>query len=153
MNVLLLLPMRRIMTIAMTALMAITASAQIESRVEELPAPKVAVPATEFTPSLKSKVEALPMDTLHLPVLNHYGQKPINMYPYSLWGGFHDWNLHQGLNVSLGASVFASWGGSDYLGTGFSQDISMMYATPLSKKLSLAVGGYSLSVMRASALS
>ena len=142
MKVLLLLPMRRIMTIAMTALMAITASAQIESRVEELPAPKVAVTATEFTPSLKSKVEALPIDTLYLPTLNRYGQMPINMYPYSLWGGYHYWNLHQGLNMNLGASVFGSWGGSKYLGTGFSQDVSLMYAVPLSKKMSLAIGGY-----------
>ena len=67
---------------------------------------------------------------------------PINMYPYSLWGGYHYWNLHQGLNMNLGASVFGSWGGSKYLGTGFSQDVSLMYAVPLSKKMSLAIGGY-----------
>ena len=122
--------------------MALTAGAQIESRVEELPAPETVAPAMEFSPGLKSKVEALPLDTLYLPVLNRYGQKPINMYPYSLWGGYHDWNLHQGLNMNLGASVFGSWGGSNYLGTGFSQDVSLMYAVPLSKKMSLALGGY-----------
>ena len=44
--------------------------------------------------------------------------------------------------MSLSASVFASWGDSKYLGTGFSQDISAMYAMPLSKKLSLAMGGF-----------
>ena len=134
MNVLLLLPMRRIMTIAMTALMAITASAQEG-------APSLPPPVGEAF-GVAGYKEALPLDTLYLPTLNRYGQMPINMYPYCLWGGYHNWNLHQGLNMNLGASVFGSWGGSKYLGTGFSQDVSLMYAVPLSKKMSLAIGGY-----------
>lgn len=134
--------MKRIIFISLTALLALTAGAQTESRVEELPAPKSVAPTMEFSPSLKSKVEALPLDTLYLPTLNHYGQVPINMFPYNMWGGYHSWNLHQGLNMNLGASVFGSWGGGSYLGTGFSQDVSLMYAVPLSKKMSLAIGGY-----------
>ena len=134
--------MKRIISISLTALLALTAGAQTESRVEELPAPKSVAPTMEFSPSLKSKVEALPLDTLHLPTLNHYGQVPINMFPYNMWGGYHSWNLHQGLNMNLGASAFGSWGGGSYLGTGFSQDVSLMYAVPLSKKMSLAIGGY-----------
>lgn len=101
--------MKRIISISLTALLALTAGAQTENRVEELPAPKSVAPTMGFSPSLKSKVEALPLDTLYLPTLNHYGQVPINMFPYNMWGGYHSWNLHQGLNMNLGASVFGSW--------------------------------------------
>ena len=80
-------------------------------------------------------------DSLHLPVLNRYGQTYINMYPYS-WMGWYDWQLHKGLNVSLGASVFASFGDGPWSGTGFTNSISGMYAVPLTNKISLAVGGY-----------
>jgi hypothetical protein len=141
-NILFLPRMKRILSILVTVLLTITASAQMESRVEELPALRTIAPTMEFNSDLKSRVDALPMDTLHLPLLNNYGQVPINMYPYNFWGGYHSWNLHEGLNMNLGASVFGSWGGSRYLGTGFSQDFSLMYAVPLSNRLSLAVGGY-----------
>lgn len=81
-------------------------------------------------------------DSLHLPLLNHYGQMPsLGMYPI-LWGGLSNWQLHEGLNVNLGASVFTSFGRHSYSGAGFQQDIALMYATPLSSKASLAVGGY-----------
>lgn len=81
-------------------------------------------------------------DSLALPRFNMYGNPYINMYPTG-WGGWYDWNLHKGLNVNIGASVFAMFGkGSHYKGAGFSQNISMMYAMPLTGKLSLALGGY-----------
>ena len=81
-------------------------------------------------------------DSLHLPVLTRFGQMPyISMYPY-MWGGYPSWNLHEGLNMSLGASVFTQFGKNAYHGAGFTQDLSMMYATPITKKLSIAVGGY-----------
>lgn len=80
-------------------------------------------------------------DSLHLPVLNRFGQAYINMYPCN-WMGWYDWQLHKGLNVSLGASVFASFGDGPWSGTGFTNSISAMYAVPLTGKLSLAVGGY-----------
>lgn len=80
-------------------------------------------------------------DSLHLPVLNSFGQVPLSMYPLG-WSGFYDWDLHEGLNVNLGASVFGAFGKNAPHGAGFSQNISAMYAVPLSGKLSLAVGGY-----------
>jgi len=81
-------------------------------------------------------------DSLHLPVMNLYGQvMPINMYP-AAWGGWYNWDLHKGLNVNVGASVFAQFGKNARYGAGFSQNISAMYAVPLTQKLSLAVGGY-----------
>lgn len=82
-----------------------------------------------------------PADTLHLPVLNGLGQTYINMYPFD-WMGYYDWRLHAGLNVNLGASVFATLGDGPWHGTGFTQSLAAMYAVPLTGKLSIAVGGY-----------
>ncbi len=87
---------------------------------------------------------ALTESDLHLPTLNSYGlmPAPINCWFMNHFTGFYDWNLHQGMNVALGASVFA--GLDDYApsGAGFAQNVSGMYAMPLSKRLSLAFGGY-----------
>lgn len=81
-------------------------------------------------------------DSLMLPRLNMYGQSLISSYPF-YGSGFMDWRLHKGLNVNIGASVFAVFGKhSHYKGAGFGQNISMMYALPLTNKLSVAVGGY-----------
>ena len=81
-------------------------------------------------------------DSLHLPTLNMQGQVPLMAYPYGMWWGMDTWNLHRGLNVNLGLSVFASFGKNAPGGAGFVQDISLMYAMPLSGKLSLALGGW-----------
>ena len=88
-------------------------------------------------------------DSLHLPLLNGLGQVPslgYHGYYHSLplWGGlgWGLWDLHEGLNVSLGASVFAEFGKHARHGAGFSQQIAMQYAMPLTDKLSLSLGGY-----------
>lgn len=82
-------------------------------------------------------------DTLHLPLLNHFGQPytSVGIYPMR-WGGWYDWQLHEGLNVSLDVSAFGFFGRHALSGTGFQQNITVMYAQPLSDKLSFAVGGY-----------
>lgn len=91
-----------------------------------------------------------PADTLNLPTLNSYGQmRPIGLYPLG-WMGYYNWDLHQGLNVNIGASVFAAFGKHAPSGAGFAQNISAMYATSLTPKLSLAVGGYFSNVYWAS---
>ena len=86
----------------------------------------------------------MPDTTLHLPTLNFLGQMHyINRWPMSYtFAGYQDWDLHQGLNVSLGASVFAGFGKHAPSGAGFAQNMSGMYALPFNDKLSLAVGGY-----------
>lgn len=81
-------------------------------------------------------------DTLNLPTLNMKGQVPLMTYPYDGWWGFNNWTLHKGLNVNLGASVFAAFGKGAPKGAGFAQDLSMMYALPLTKRLTLAIGGW-----------
>ena len=65
----------------------------------------------------------------------------FGMMPYGL-SGWSASGLHRGLNLSLGASVFAQFGKHARGGVGFSQQISALYAVPLTSRLSLAVGGY-----------
>ena len=80
---------------------------------------------------------------LNIPTLTSYGTMPSWRWPYRMWGGWHAWDVHEGLNVSLGASVFSTFGsGNTYKGAGFSQTASLVYAKPLTEKLSIAVGGY-----------
>lgn len=80
-------------------------------------------------------------DSLFLPPLNRYGGMRLCSYPTDFFG-LYDWDLHKGLNVNLGLSVFATFGKHAPKGAGFSQNIAAMYAVPLTGRLSLAVGGY-----------
>lgn len=91
-----------------------------------------------------SMAVAINEDALRLPTLTEYGTMPSYIWPLMYSGGWlHDWNLHNGLNVSLGASVFSTFGsGNTWSGAGFSQNVSVMYAMPLNSRWSLAVGGY-----------
>ena len=82
----------------------------------------------------------------NLPMVDEYGQviTPDN-YEYPYWNyswAAVPWRLHRGLNVNLGASVFANLGKGRHHGAGFTQDVSLMYVTNLSKKATLALGGY-----------
>lgn len=82
----------------------------------------------------------------NLPLVDENGQALTGndlYYPYWDYGwGFNTWRLHKGLNVNVGASVFANFGDGYGHGAGFTQDISLMYVTNLSPKATLAVGGY-----------
>lgn len=81
-------------------------------------------------------------DSLNLPRMNQYGQpEAIGYYPLA-FAGWNSWGLHRGLNVQIGASVFAQFGKGAHSGAGFQQDIALMYAMPVTDKLSVAVGGY-----------
>lgn len=88
----------------------------------------------------------MPDSTLHLPPLNSLGQMEyINRWPmsYSL-ASYQNWDLHSGLNMSIGASVFTGFCKYAPSGAGFSQNVSGMYAVPFTERLSLAFGGYFL---------
>ena len=50
------------------------------------------------------------------------------------------WELHKGLNVNISTSVFAISGNG--LKAGITQDVSAMYVKNISKKGTLAIGGY-----------
>lgn len=85
-----------------------------------------------------------------LPSLTEQGKMPSLSHPYGLdswchpmWGSYGMWNLHEGLNVSLGLSVFSTFGsGGTWSGAGFGQNVAMLYAKPLTDRLSIAAGGY-----------
>lgn len=94
------------------------------------------------TPSMMSTMPIQAQDSLHLPVLDSQGRvSPFNLYPL-YYGWWSSWQLHPGLNISAGASVFAQFGKNARNGVGFSQNISAMYAIPVNNKLSIALGGY-----------
>lgn len=81
-------------------------------------------------------------DSLHLPMPSATTASPVSRYPFG-WGcGFNSWALHRGLNVQLGASVFAAFGKGAHSGAGFQENIALMYAMPVTDKLSVAIGGY-----------
>lgn len=82
------------------------------------------------------------LDSLVLPNVNTFGRvESLGYCPYS-WRWAPSWDLHEGLNVNLGLSVFAQFGKHSYSGVGFTQDVSALYAVPLTDRLSVAVGGY-----------
>lgn len=104
--------------------------------------------STELAPKFKPTQEIMPAvsDSMHinLPALTELGQLPV-VFPYFGMGSYMwpTWNLHSGLNVSLGASVFTTFGsGNTWSGAGFAENASLMYAAPIGKRLSLAIGGY-----------
>lgn len=103
----------------------------------------------EYARMLAQEREEQRQIDMNLPAVSENGQvqtSPTYYHPY--WGAYWEpsWRLHKGLNVNVGASVFANSGGG-HSGVGFSQDISLMYVTNLSKKATLAVGGYFNNVM------
>lgn len=86
-------------------------------------------------------------DSLNLPAIGMRGEVlPMTLRPL-YWGNWYNWSLHKGMNVSLGASVFAEFGKNARGGAGFTQNVSAMYAVPVTKKLSVAVGGYFNNIM------
>ncbi len=72
-----------------------------------------------------------------------YRQNPVGDLTYAL-APTYGLGLHQGLNVSLGASAFATFGKNLPHKGGFSQSINATYLAPLTKdgKLWIAAGGY-----------
>ena len=85
-------------------------------------------------------------DSLHLPLMDASGRVlSLGYLPFGYMYGMSGWpayGLHRGLNLSVGASVFAQFGKHARGGVGFSQQVSALYAVPLTDRLSLAVGGY-----------
>jgi hypothetical protein len=94
----------------------------------------------EYTPE-EYAASRLQAPTLHLPTLDNLGRTWTGRFPL-FRPGWSTWDLHKGLNVNLGASVFASFGKHAPHGAGFGQSLSAMYAMPLTDKLSVAIGGY-----------
>ena len=87
---------------------------------------------------------------LNLPEVSTYGRvMPMNgswhsVLPYcGMAGNYGLWDVHQGLNTSIGMSVFSTFGsGHTWSGAGFSENVAMVYAMPLTARLSFSIGGY-----------
>lgn len=71
-----------------------------------------------------------------------HGQQAPIAAPTTLSGYAPYGSLHQGLNVSLGMSVFAQFGKHARGGAGFTQNLTATYLQPLGQRSWLAVGGY-----------
>lgn len=90
---------------------------------------------------------ALSSDSLYTPL-----QVPVTeaaLYrPFGLYGiapfpyGCSTWELHQGLNASIGFNLTFSPDKYAPSGVGFGQDAAFMYALPISKRISIAAGLY-----------
>lgn len=81
-------------------------------------------------------------DSLRLPEVDYSGR--VMRYPSwsnPFWGGCWGWDLHEGLNVSVGASATVASGGGRTT-SGFGQNIAVMYADAVNSRFSYAVGGY-----------
>lgn len=116
-------------------------SAQLRGR-------RIATPEEkEYARMLAQEQEEQAQIDTNLPLIDENGQVRTErdfyspFYTYGMYG-WNNWRLHKGLNVNVGASVFANFGKGAPHRAGFTQDISLMYVTNLSKKATLAIGGY-----------
>ena len=129
----------------MTALAAYAQEVKQQNKAEfddELYNPSLQM-TTPMTTSPTLSEFGVSLDSLHLPELDNRGRvMNYNYYPYYFGGAWSNWRLHEGLNLSLGASIFSQFGKHAYGGVGFSQNLSVQYATALTSRLSIAVGGY-----------
>ena len=139
---------KHILTMVLATMTALAANAQ-----EEKPQNKAEFDDELYNPSLNMTTPmttsptlsefGVSLDSLHLPELDDRGRvMNYNYYPYYFGGMWSNWRLHEGLNLSLGASIFSQFGKHAYGGVGFAQNLSMQYATALTSRLSIAVGGY-----------
>ena len=139
---------KHIFTMVLATMTALAAYAQ-----EEKPQNKAEFDDELYNPSLNMTTPmrtsptlsefGVSLDSLHLPDLDDLGRVMIyNYYPYYFGGTWSNWRLHEGLNLSLGASIFSQFGKHAYGGVGFAQNLSVQYATALTSRLSIAVGGY-----------
>lgn len=108
------------------------------------PAEEVAAEEPEYlngmVPVASFKVDT-PADSLHLPTLDYSGRVPSHRWWYHPFGfGGYGWELHEGLNLSLSLSAFTSFGKNSFSGT--AERLAAVYAKPINKKLSFAIGGY-----------
>ena len=61
------------------------------------------IAAAEVSDSIIKEPMAMP---LNIPTLTPYGTMPtLRWYPF-MWSGWHAWDVHEGLNAQIGASVF-----------------------------------------------
>lgn len=128
----------RVMPNRLTLIALVTALSTTVAAQEAETSPDVATGSVETGTSL-------PTDSLHLPMMTSMGLMPrigyIGLAPFS-WRHYPEWQLHEGLNVSLEAGVFAMLGKGVPHSAGFTNSVGLQYAVPLSQRLSFSIGGY-----------
>ena len=105
-------------------------------------------PATLSTPDFKYQgVEGMITSQNVHPNLSPLNtqKETIMLYPSDyFWGGYHEWDLHEGFNASLSMGVTCGFGKNRFPGVGFGTSLATMYAKQLTERFSLA-GGVSAS--------
>ena len=98
--------------------------------------------SSDLSPEAYSFHQHQPTDTFYsIPTWRNGYAAPLIWSGYGrVAEGWDDWRLHSGLNVSLSASATVGFG--RHALSGFSENVSIMYATALTPQLSLALGGY-----------
>lgn len=135
--------MKKHIFLLLSVLSALVANAQEDNRTQLADYDKT--PAASPLQMQQPEMEEISFtpDSLHLPELDDRGRVVSPGFcPYYFGGSWSNWRLHEGLNLSLGASVFSQFGKHAYGGVGFAQNLSAQYATTLLPRLSIAVGGY-----------
>lgn len=101
---------------------------------------------TPFAAQAQSETEPQTGDSLSVSLpapIPAGGYTPFSMYGITPFNyGFATWELHEGLNASLGMSVTFSPSRYAPSGVGFGQDAAFLYAKPLTKRFSVAGGVY-----------
>lgn len=94
-------------------------------------------PLTATVPSIKMLNPPLqsPLSDRTITPFGMYGLTPHLFSPFT-------WELHQGLNASIGMSLTYSPSRFAPSGVGFGQDATLLYALPLGKRWSVAAGLY-----------
>lgn len=101
----------------------------------------------EAQPVAAAMPQAYSKDSLTVPLASpipanrltpEFGMYGISPFDY----GFATWELHKGLNASVGLNVTFSPSRYAPSGVGFGQDAAFMYAVPVSKRVSIAGGLY-----------
>ncbi|WP_300726336.1 hypothetical protein [uncultured Bacteroides sp.] len=102
------------------------------------------------TDSITSFQEPVPVSsdsTLSEPLVAPIPQSGY-IHPFGMYGitpfdyGYATWELHKGLNASIGLNITYSPSKYAPSGVGFGQDAAFMYAAPISNRLSVAFGVY-----------
>lgn len=93
---------------------------------------------TEAEVLIELPVSPTPYDLCHSPV--SFYPSPFTFHPSPCGFSPFSWPLHQGFNAQLSMNVTTAFGKGAPSGVGFGQSIALAYATPVSKKVNVAVG-------------
>lgn len=125
-----------------TVLFPLTAVSQTEKQ-QDIAATETEIPAATETGSTLSTTK----DSLSVPLSSPIPQ-PGFIAPFGMYGitpfdyGYATWQLHKGLNASIGLNLTFSPSRYAPSGVGFGQDATFMYAIPVTDRLSVAGGLY-----------